>query len=110
MLPYYLSLAAGILCGAIGQLSLKAGSARTSDVIAQFMNPFTLLGFGLYFAAAVFYIASIKKIPISVAYPSVSISYVVVALAAHLFWGEPFAGQQIVALALICGGILVLFH
>ena len=110
MLPYFLSLAAAITCGAAGQLALKAGSARTGDIVAPFMNPFTLLGLFFYFGAAALYIVAIKKIAISVAYPSVSVSYVAVALAAHLLWGEPFGMQQILALALICGGIAVLFH
>jgi undecaprenyl phosphate-alpha-L-ara4N flippase subunit ArnE len=108
MLPYYLALAIGIALGIAGQILLKAGSARTEDVLAQFLNPFTILGFGAYAGAAIFYIAAIKKIPVSIAYPTVSIGYVVVAYATHLIWAEPFGMQHIVALALITGGILLL--
>lgn len=110
MLPYYLLLAAGIACGAAGQLALKGGSAGTTDHLAQFLHPLTIAGFGFYVLAAVLYIAAIKRIPISLAFPSVSISYAVVAYAAHLLWDEPFGAQQLLGLAMISGGILVLYR
>ena len=109
MFPYYAALAVGIVLGIAGQIVLKAGSARTTDVIAQLLNPYTIVGFACYGLAAFFYIAAIKKIPISVAYPSVSIGYAVVAFVMHYFWGEPFGLQQIAGLALISGGILLLY-
>jgi small multidrug resistance pump len=109
MLPYYAALATGIALGIAGQILLKAGSARTADLVAQFTNPFTIVGFVAYAAAAVFYIAAIKKIPVSVAYPTVSIGYAVVAIAAHYLWGEAFGLQHVAGLALISGGILLLY-
>jgi small multidrug resistance pump len=108
MLPYYVALAVGIALGIGGQILLKAGSARTEDVVAQFLNPYTMVGFLAYAGAAVFYIAAIKKIPVSLAYPTVSIGYVVVAYTTHLIWGEPFGPQHMIALVLITGGILML--
>ncbi len=51
---------------------------------------------------------SLKKIPLSLANPSVSVSYVAVAIAAHFMWSEPFGLQQIGALVLIGGGIVLL--
>jgi len=109
MLPYYLALAAGIVFGVIGQILLKTGAERAdSGIIAQFLQPYTIVGFAVYVAAACCYIVSIKKIPLSLAFPSVSISYVVVAVAAHFLWGEPLGIAQFAGIALICGGILLL--
>jgi small multidrug resistance pump len=110
MTLYYLLLAAGIAVGAAGQIALKAGSAQTTDHATQFTNPYTLLGLAFYGVAAILYMASIKKIPISLAYPSVAVSYVVVSYAAHFFWGEPFGLRNIIGLLLIGGGILVLYY
>jgi small multidrug resistance pump len=109
MFPYYAALSVGIALGIAGQILLKAGSARTGDVIAQFLNPYTILGFAAYAGAAVFYIAAIKKIPVSVAYPTVSIGYAIVALTAHFVWGEPFGLQHVAGLLLITGGIVLLY-
>ena len=108
LLPYYAALAVAIVVGTVGQILLKAGSARTSDVIGQFIDPFTILGLGAYGIGAFFYVAAVKKIPISLAFPSVSISYILVALAAHYGWGEPLGLPQIGGILLIGGGILLL--
>ena len=109
MAPYYVSLAVSIVLGIGGQIVLKTGSARTTDVVAQFLNPWTLLGLVCYGLAAVFYIAAIKKVPVSVAYPTVSLGYAIVALTAHFVWGEPFGLQHVAGLALITGGIALLY-
>ena len=108
LLPYYAALLAGILLGIAGQILLKTGAERSAGMLAQFLDPFTILGFGAYTVAAVFYIIAIKKIPISQAFPSVSASYVIVAVLGHLLWGEPLGWPQIAGLALIAGGILLL--
>jgi drug/metabolite transporter (DMT)-like permease len=108
LLPYYAALAVSVLVGVGGQFLLKTGSARTGDVVAQFLDPFTILGLVSYGVGAFFYIAAIKKIPISLAFPSVSLSYVLVACIAHYAWGEPLGLPQIGGIALIAGGILLL--
>lgn len=108
LLPYYAALIAGIVLGVLGQVLLKTGAERSADVIAQFLNPFTIVGFVIYAVAAVFYIVAIKKIPLSLAFPSVSLSYVIVAIIAHLAWGEPLGFPQLAGIALIAGGILLL--
>ena len=108
MLFYYAALLAAILTGVAGQLLLKAGAERAEGVVAQFLQPFTIAGLVAYAVAAVFYIVAIKRIAISVAYPSVALSYVVVAVAAHLLWNEPLGWAQFAGIGLIAGGILLL--
>jgi small multidrug resistance pump len=108
MLPYYAALGAGILCGICGQIALKAGSDGATSILGQFLNPFTILGFAVYVLGAIFYIISIKRIPVSLAYPSVSLSYIVVGIAAHFLWNEPFGLPQLFGIALIGGGIIML--
>lgn len=108
LLPYYGALVVAILLGVMGQLLLKAGAMRTRDVLGQFLDAFTVFGLATYALAAVLYVVAIKKIPISVAFPTVSLSYVVVALAAHVLWGEPLGIAQLGGIALIAGGILLL--
>lgn len=107
MIWFYLALGAAILCGVVGQLLLKQG-AGAADFVSQLFRPSTIVGLGFYALAALLYIVALRKIPVSVAFPSVSLSYVVVAVAGHFLWNEPFGLTQIVGLALICGGVLVL--
>ena len=105
----YAALAAAILIGVVGQLLLKTGVERAGDgVLAQFLNPFTIGGLFAYGFGALFYIAAIKRIPISIAFPTVAISYVLVAIASHLLWQETLGWQQFMGIGLIAAGILVL--
>lgn len=108
MAIYYLSLTCAILFGIAGQLVLKSGALASTTLFAQFTNPLTVLGFAIYVAAALFYIVALKKIPVSVAFPSVAASYAIVAIAAHVMWDEPFGWPQIGGLVLIGAGILLI--
>jgi small multidrug resistance pump len=106
--PYYAALAAAILFGVAGQIALKSGAEAAPSVAAQFLQPYTILGFAIYVLAALFYIVAIKRIPVSLAYPSVALSYVVVGIAAHYLWNEPFGLAQLGGILLIGCGILLL--
>ena len=108
MTIYYVSLAGAILLGVVGQIALKSAALASPTIVAQFLNPLTMVGFAIYVAAAFCYIVAINKIPVSVAFPSVAASYAVVAVIAHLLWNEPFGWPQIAGLLLIGGGIVVI--
>lgn len=108
MAIYYASLVGAILFGVAGQIALKSGAVGSRTIAAQFVNPLTILGFAIYVVAAVCYIVALKRIPVSVAFPSVAASYVVVALLAHFMWNEPFGWPQFGGLVLIGGGILLI--
>ena len=107
MTPYYLALGIGILAGIGGQILLKAG-ADAPDFISQVLRPSTLCGLALYGSAAFLYIVALRKIPVSVAFPSVSVSYALVAILGHFLFGEPFGLKQIGGLALIMGGVVLI--
>jgi small multidrug resistance pump len=108
MVVYYISLAAAILLGVGGQILLKSAADGSASVVGQFLNPLTMIGFGIYIFAAFCYIVALKKIPISIAFPSVSASYAIVALLAHLLWNEPLGWPQIAGLVLIGSGVLLI--
>jgi small multidrug resistance pump len=108
MAIYYLSLISAILFGVAGQIVLKSGATASQTVAAQFANPLTLLGLGIYVLAALLYIVALKKIPVSIAFPSVAASYAAVAIIAHLMWNEPFGWPQVGGLVLIGSGILLI--
>jgi drug/metabolite transporter (DMT)-like permease len=105
---YYVSLVAAVLFGIAGQITLKSGAVASPTLVAQFLNPLTIVGFAIYVIAALFYIVALKRIPVSVAFPSVAASYAIVAIIAHLLWNEPFGWPQIGGLLLIGSGILLI--
>ncbi len=108
VLPYYAALIAGILLAVMGQVLLKTGAERSPDMLAQFLSPFTVTGLAIYGLAAACYIVAIKKIPLTLAFPTVSLSYIAVALIAHFVWGEPLGLPQLAGLAFITVGIVML--
>ncbi|MDH5752560.1 MAG: EamA family transporter [Deltaproteobacteria bacterium] len=105
---HYLALALSILIGIGGQLLLKGGALQKSVVFM--FSPMSLMGLGAYFLAAMFYLYCLRAIPVSTAFPTVSISYVAVALLSHYLWKEPFGLQQVFALVLIIGGVMLLHY
>ena len=109
MIVYYACLFTAILIGVIGQVSLKTGTLQLAETsMFPLFQPFILLGLGCYFTSAMFYIFALRKIPISVAFPCVSMSYVMVALLAHILWNEPFGSQHMIAIAFILTGVFLL--
>lgn len=103
----YVALAISILAGIGGQILLKQG-ADAPDFFSQLLRPSTLGGLALYGAAAFLYIIALRKLPLSVAFPSVSLSYAIVAVLGHFLFGEPFGLKQIGGIALIMGGVVLI--
>ena len=110
LLPYYLALAAAILGGIGGQLLLKAGSVGAESTLAQFLRLPTRGGLGFNALAAVLYVIALWRIPVSLAFPSVSISYAVIAVLGYLLWSEPMGWPQVAGIALICTGVMLLYR
>jgi small multidrug resistance pump len=108
MSVYYTSLVAAILLGTAGQIALKSAAEGSPTVIAQFLNPLTMIGLAVYIVAALCYILAIKKIPVSIAFPSVAASYAVVAVLAHILWNEPLGWPQLAGIVLIGSGVLLI--
>ncbi|HUE19758.1 MAG TPA: EamA family transporter [Stellaceae bacterium] len=108
LMPYYAALFGGILLGVVGQILLKTGVLGAANIMVQLFSPYTILGIGAYGCAAFLYLIAIRKIPLSLAYPSVAVSYVVVAVIAHFFWDEPLNAGKLAAIALILAGVALL--
>ncbi len=108
MSVYYASLVAAILLGIAGQIALKSAAEGSATVAAQFLNPLTMIGLAVYILAALCYILALKKIPVSIAFPSVAASYAVVAVLAHVLWNEPLGWPQLTGILLIGGGVLLI--
>jgi multidrug transporter EmrE-like cation transporter len=107
MLIYYVVLGVGVVAGIAGQMLLKAG-ASAPTLVGQVLRPSSLCGLALYGSAAFMYMFALRKIPVSVAFPSVSLSYAIVAVLAYFLFGEPFGIKQIGGIALIIGGVLLI--
>jgi multidrug transporter EmrE-like cation transporter len=104
---YWTTLFAAIATSMAGQTLLKAG-AGAIDFVAQLFDRRTLFGLFLYGGAAVLYIVALRRIPMSRALPCTAVSYVAAALIGHYAFGESLGAAHIAAIALICGGVMLL--
>lgn len=106
---YHICLIAAIMASIIGQLALKVGALNGANIQGiPLFDPYTILGLFCYGLGALFYIYALKGIPVSVAFPCASFSYVAIAIIAHFVWNEPLGLQHGVALLFIISGVLLL--
>ena len=89
----------GVLLNAAAQLLLKAGTNRVGEFAFSWenivpigaklaLNPPILAGLGCYVVSVVVWILALSRVPVSVAYPMLSVGYIVNAIAAHYLFGE----------------------
>jgi drug/metabolite transporter (DMT)-like permease len=106
---YYLSLATGIVLGVAGQFLLKLGAkGRDDSILLQLLSPASIIGLGLYFVAAVTYMYALRKIPVSVAMPSVALSYPLVALIGVFALGEHVGPMRMAGIVLVVIGVMLI--
>lgn len=106
-----------VLLGATGQVVMKMGmkvygqvSATTvwAQLIPILKVPQVFLGFVCYGLSAVLWIAVVSNVDLSLAYPMVSLAYVLVFLASWFFLGEQISPLRVAGLAIIIAGVLVI--
>lgn len=101
---FHAALLVSILFGVAGQLLLRAG-AQGHSLAAQFLSLHSVLGLFCYAMAAALYMIALRRIPVSVAFPSVSLSYIVIALAAWWLYGELLSPAKLAGIVLIVAGV-----
>jgi multidrug transporter EmrE-like cation transporter len=109
---------AGVLLNAAAQLLLKAGTNRIGEFgfalenllpigTRLAMSPFVLGGLGCYVVSVMVWILALSRVPVSVAYPMLSIGYIVNALAAWMLFGESITAQKLVGIGFIIVGVVL---
>ncbi|MBL8385676.1 MAG: EamA family transporter [Burkholderiales bacterium] len=113
--PFALILA-GVLLNALAQLLLKAGTNAIGHFEFTAANvvpvgvrlaaqPHILGGMACYAVSLVVWIMGLSRVPVSVAYPMLSLGYVVNAMAAWWLFDESLAAQKIAGIGLIIVGV-----
>ena len=109
-----------VVCGVGGQLALKAGMTQLGrigfEAVAQpaalalrvLTNPFVLGGLGLYALGAVLWLAVLSRLPLSLAYPMLALSYAITPVLAWLVLGENVAGARWLGILVICAGVFLI--
>ena len=110
----------GVLLNACAQLLLKAGTNALGGAIHLTMSNWfetfikvatqlpILGGLACYGVSLVVWIISLSRTDVTIAYPMLSLGYVVSALGAWMFLGEVIPPQRLVAIGVIMLGVVLL--
>jgi multidrug transporter EmrE-like cation transporter len=107
---------AGVLLNAAAQLLLKAGTTAVGHFEFHLDNvlpvgmklafePHILGGLTCYVISVVVWIMALSRVPVSIAYPMLSIGYIVNAFAAYYLFGEALVGQKLLGIGFIVIGV-----
>ena len=64
-----------------------------------------LAGLACYVVSVVLWILALSRVPVSVAYPMLSVGYIVNAIGAWLLFGESIGAQKLVGIGFIIVGV-----
>ena len=108
----------GVLLNAAAQLLLKAGTNAIGHFEFHLENilpvglkvafqPFIMGGMACYAVSLVIWIMALSRVPVSLAYPMLSIGYVVNAAVAYYWLGESLSMQKLVGIGFIIVGVVL---
>jgi len=106
----------GVLLNAIAQLLLKAGAGALAGVELRFanataiagrlvLNPPIIGGLICYAISVVVWILALSRVEVSVAYPMLSVGYVLNALAAWWLFHEDLSVMRMAGIGVILVGV-----
>lgn len=109
----------GVLLNAIAQLALKASVRQMGEIklsmagawpVTQqlMLEPALWLGLFCYGISVIIWILALSRVDVSIAYPMLSIGYIVNALFAWLLFGEALTVERLVGIGVIIVGVYIL--
>lgn len=113
----FLLILTGVLLNAGAQLLLKAGTNSLGHLTLRWHNllplaqrvafePHILGGLGCYAVSVVVWIIALSRVPVSMAYPLLSIGYIINALIAQWWLGELVSPMRWVGIFIILTGVI----
>jgi multidrug transporter EmrE-like cation transporter len=108
----------GVLLNAVAQLLLKAGARHVGAFEFSFANVIPIGsklitnwpiigGLSCYVVSVVVWIMALSRVEVSIAYPMLSIGYVVNAGLAWWLFSEAVTPMRMVGIAIICLGVFI---
>jgi drug/metabolite transporter (DMT)-like permease len=109
----------GICLNALAQLLLKAGTnavgaihLTSENMLATGVKLATQLpilgGLACYVISVLVWIVGLSRVDVTIAYPLLSLGYVINALGAWYFLGEVVSAQRLLAIGVIIVGVVLL--
>jgi len=108
----------GVLLNAAAQNLLKAGTNAVGHFefhldnffqvgLKLALEPHILGGMACYAVSLVVWIMALSRVPVSIAYPMISIGYVITAFVAWQWLGEDLTAQKLIGISFIILGVFL---
>src|SRR5678816_3576629 len=88
-------------------LLLKAGTNAVPLGLRLAIEPHVLGGLACYGISVVVWVIALSRVPVSIAYPMLSIGYVVNAAAAWYLLGETLTPMRLTGIGIIIAGVFL---
>lgn len=109
----------GVSLNAMAQLFLKEGMSRVGYFVFSFANlwpisfqvitnPFIIIGLCCYIISVIIWLLVLSRVPVSFAYPMLSLGYILNAIAAHYWFHEELNFTKIAGIFVIMGGVYLI--
>lgn len=112
MYTAYALLLGSILLGIAGQLLLKYGMSqqqgfKIAELLSLVKNLPVVSGFICYGVSILMYFKVLANLDLSLAYPTISLGYVMVVLLSKMLFKEPVSSARWLAVFFICAGVVL---
>ncbi|PAF53522.1 hypothetical protein BKH42_05605 [Helicobacter sp. 13S00482-2] len=91
-----------------GMMSLGSLSLNMDFILRGLGNIYLWLGMGCYAISILSWMVVLSKVNVSIAYPFLSLGFILSAIIAYYSFGEPLTFYKMIGIAFICAGLLFL--
>lgn len=111
----YLGIAGTIIFTVYGQLVIKwrvsllgQNDGIWSVILKSLMDPLTITGYASAFIGSLCWLITVKNLPLSFAYPFMSLNIAIVIILEKVFWNTEIQNNQYFAIGLVMLGLIVM--
>ena len=117
----FLLIISSVTLNAFAQLFIRQGMLKLGKISMNLMdlwhmivdaigNIYIWAGMFSYAVSILLWMVVLSKVNVSLAYPFLSIGYIVTAVIAYFVFGEPLTFQKLLGIATICLGVVILTY
>lgn len=97
-----------VIISAFSQVLLKKSALKEhSSKLKEYLNPYVISGYAIFFAAVFLDMLALKKVPVSFIPIVESSSYVFIIIFSKIFFNEKVSVRKIISITVIFTGLVI---
>lgn len=97
-----------VIISQFSQILLKKSALKTyKSIIQEYLNPYVITAYGIFFCGVIIDLFALKKVPVSYIPIIEASGYIVVIILSRIFLKETFSRRKIIAMSTIFAGIAI---